>query len=76
MRFTPKEDIKSSYGLLEEGSPITAEKRGIPAEDVERYYSMGLVEIEGRDPAPPRKVTGGAVVQPQNSVVGHASQEG
>jgi hypothetical protein len=79
MRFTPKEDIKTKIAwgtVLEAGSAVTSEKRGIPDEAVEQWYAAGLVEIEGRDPAPPRKVTGNARLDPQPGRHGHAAQEG
>lgn len=75
MKFTPKEDIRTKpmYGLLlEEGNTVDSEKRGIPDELVERWYQNGWCEIEGRDPAPERKVRG-VVLQPHSAK--HAQKE-
>ena len=67
MRFTPKEDIRWERTVFEEGNTYSSEKQGVPDESVERWYAMGLAEIEGRDPSGPRQTSGGAL-QPQSAL--------
>jgi len=57
MRFTPKEDIKHGQVILEAGATLSSEKHDISDELLEIYYDLGVVEIEGRDPAPEKKTT-------------------
>jgi hypothetical protein len=73
MKFTPLEDIKAKGRLYEAGSPCDSEKQGIPNETVERWYASGWCEIEGREPAPERKVRG-VVVRPHTAKHQHKEQ--
>jgi hypothetical protein len=75
MRITPKEDIKFGQAVLEAGATISTEKHGISDSDAMKFYEYGLVEIEGKDPAPARRVTGSASIDPQPSSIGATSTE-
>lgn len=59
MKFTPKEDIKAKGGrLFEADNTYDSHKHQLDDATIERWYSNGWTEIEGRDPAPERQVRG------------------
>lgn len=51
MKFTVLNDFKSP-GLFEAGNSHDSEKLGVSDADVETWYRMGWVQIEGREKAP------------------------
>lgn len=57
MKFTPREDIRSKGRIWEAGNTYDSQKHGVDDADVDRWYNAGWTEVEGRDPAPERKVT-------------------
>lgn len=72
MKFRPREDIRAKGRTFEIGNPESpntydSAKQGLDDATVERWYNAGWCEIEGRDPAPPRQVRRGVVVQAHNS---------
>ena len=56
MKFTPKLDFKHGHAQnhfrFEQGNTYTADKYGLSDAQVEEFYRVGWVDIEGRDPGP------------------------
>ena len=54
MNFTCNTSFTTSYGRLHKGNKHDSEELGASDADVMRWYEHGFVEVEGKDPAPPR----------------------
>lgn len=68
MKFTAKELFRSKGLTFEEGNRYDSANYGLIAdEDVERWYSAGWCEVEGRDPAPARR-PGAVTVRPTKAL--------
>lgn len=74
MKITPKEDIVLGPGhVLEAGNTYDSAKQGMPDEHAERYYQLGVLEIEGREPCGERIATGGQPLRPKNLAQGQST---
>lgn len=52
MKFTAKIDFKHGHAQFEEGNGYNSEKHGLADAQVEEFYRVGWVDIEGREPGP------------------------